>query len=139
MTFILSLFSLLGPVQFVRADESSLQDVVDRGTLLVGLEASYPPFEFRDTVTDEIIGFDPDIIKMIADEIGVDVEFVDVGWATIFTGLSAGSYDCIISAVTITVSREETMDFSRWYYRTAECVMVTVENPMSIPHQKYTV
>ncbi len=131
-TLALSLITFFGSVQNARAEESSLQDVLDRGTLTVGIEAAYPPWESRDPTTNEIVGFDPDIIAVVASDLGVDVEFVDVSWDSIFTSLQAGSFDCIISAVTITEERETVMDFSRWYYRGTQAVMVTVANPLNI-------
>jgi len=137
---ILILFLLLLPLQILfisntsanQVEDTSLKDVIDAGKIVVGIEAGYPPFEQRDPYTDEIVGFDPDIMQYIADDIGVSIEWVDVAWSVIFTSLEAGMFDCIISAVTITAQREETMDFSRWYYRGAQAVMVNDDNPMGI-------
>ncbi|MHA1617967.1 MAG: ABC transporter substrate-binding protein, partial [Promethearchaeota archaeon] len=128
----LSLITILGNAQNVQAEESSLQVVLNRGTLIVGIEEAYPPWESIDTETDEIVGFDPDIIAIVADDLGVDVEFVNVGWEIIFTSLVADEFDCIISAVIITEEREQVMDFSRWHYRGAQAVMVTLGNPLDI-------
>lgn len=119
-TSAIILLSFLGSFQLVQAEESSLQNVLNRGILKVGITDDYPPFESRNSTTDEIIGFDPDIIDIVASDLGVSLEFVIVSWELIFTGLINGSYDCIISAATITPDRELTMDFSRWYYRTVE-------------------
>ncbi|MHA1673760.1 MAG: transporter substrate-binding domain-containing protein [Promethearchaeota archaeon] len=116
----------------VAAVDTSLQDVLDAGKLVVGIEAAYPPFEDRDPDTDEIIGFDPDIAAIIGADLGVDIEFVDVSWDVIFTSLASGAFDCVISAVTITEDRELTMDFTRWYYKSEQAVMVTIANPKDI-------
>ena len=113
-------------------DDSSLQDVIDAGKIVVGIDASYPPFEQRNLVTDEIEGFDPDIMQYIADDIGVSIEWVDISWAVIFNNLQAGLFDCVISAITITSEREESMDFSRWYYRVSSVIMVNEDNPNGI-------
>ncbi len=137
---ILILFLLLLPLHILfisnttakPIDDTSLQDVIDAGKIVVGIEAGYPPFEQRNPDTDEIEGFDPDIMQYIADDIGVSIEWVDVSWSVIFTGLALGNYDCIISAVTITAEREENMDFSRWYYRSAQAVLVNNDNPKNI-------
>ncbi|MHA1619748.1 MAG: ABC transporter substrate-binding protein [Promethearchaeota archaeon] len=112
--------------------DTSLQDIIDAGYITVGIEVAYPPFELRDPITDEIIGFDPEIMQYIADDIGMDIVWVDVSWATIFTSLVSGMFDCVISAVTITAQREETMDFSRWYFKSEQAVMVAVDNPKNI-------
>ncbi|MHA1646157.1 MAG: transporter substrate-binding domain-containing protein [Promethearchaeota archaeon] len=112
--------------------DTSLQDIIDAGKIVVGCEAGYPPFETLNPVTNEMEGFDPEIMQIIADDIGVDIEWKNVAWATIFTSLASGMFDCVISAVTITAERENTMDFSRWYFKSEQAVMVSTENPKSI-------
>jgi len=129
--FVGLLLPVLGTPAVAQTD-TSLQDIIDRGTIIVGCEAGYPPFEMLDPETDEFIGFDPEIMAIIADEIGVTIDWRNVAWATIFTSLAAGNFDCVISAVTITAAREETMDFSRWYFKSSQAVMVTNENPKNI-------
>jgi len=118
-------------IRTVKAVDTSLSDVISAGKIVVATEAGYAPFEMKNE-TNDIIGFDPDIMQYIADDIGVDIEWQDIGWAVIFTGLAAGQYDCVISAVTITEEREETMDFTRWYYKSAQAVMVSMTNPKQI-------
>ena len=113
-------------------DDTSLQDVIEAGKIVVGIEAGYPPFEQRNPVTDEIEGFDPDIMQYIADDIGVSIEWVDVSWSEIFTDLQNGDFDCVISAVTITTERESVFDISRWYYRSALAIIVNDDNPKGI-------
>ncbi|MHA1776319.1 MAG: transporter substrate-binding domain-containing protein [Promethearchaeota archaeon] len=120
--------ALISPV---KADDS-LAAIQSAGEIIVACEAAYPPFEQRDPETDEIEGFDIDIMEYVADELGVNVTWMDVSWDTIFTGLAADNYDCIISAVTITATREESMDFTRWYYKSTQAVMVSMDNPAKI-------
>jgi len=127
----LPLFSI-SPVTAAPIADTSLADIIAAGEITVGIEAAYPPFEERDPETDEIVGFDPEIMAIIAKDIGVDIVWKDVGWDVIFTSLDSGMYDCIISAVTITAEREETMDFSRWYYKSSQAVMVKIANPKNI-------
>ncbi|QEE15914.1 ABC transporter substrate-binding protein [Promethearchaeum syntrophicum] len=113
-------------------EDSSLQDVIDAGKIVVGIDVGYPPFEQINSVTDEIEGFDPDIMQYIANDIGVSIEWVDVYWTNIFADLQNGEFDCAISAITITPERESEMDFSRWYYRSALAIMVNDDNPKGI-------
>ncbi len=137
---ILILFLFLLPLSFLlisdtsasTIEDTSLQDVINAGKIVVGIEACYPPFEQINPVTEEIEGFDPDIMQFIADDIGVSIEWVDVSWSEIFNGLQNDDYDCIISAVTITEDRENEMDFSRWYYRSTLSIMVNDDNPKGI-------
>ncbi|MHA1672003.1 MAG: transporter substrate-binding domain-containing protein [Promethearchaeota archaeon] len=94
-----------------------LQEVLDRGTLIVGIDATHPPFVMYDAEIGEFIGFDIDIIKFIASHLGINVEFINVSWSDLFSGLIDGDYDCIISAIEITYALSDIADFSRWYYR----------------------
>lgn len=114
----------------VAADDTSLSDVIDAGKIVVGVDAAYPPFEQK--TGDVVEGFDPEIMAFIVDDMGIEVEWMDVAWDTIFTGLAAGNYDCVMSAVTITTERMESMDFTRWYYFSTQAVMVTLDNPKNI-------
>ena len=125
-------FLLISDTSASSIEDTSLQDVINAGKIVVGIEPHVPPFEQRNPVTDEIEGFDPDIMQYIADDIGVSIEWVDVSWADIFPGLQNGDYDCIISTVSITEQRENVMDFSRWYYRSALTIMVNDDNPAGI-------
>ena len=125
-------FLLISDTSASSIEDTSLQDVINAGKIVVGIEPHVPPFEQRNPVTDEIEGFDPDIMQYIADDIGVSIEWVDVSWTDIFPGLQNGDYDCIISTVTITEQRETVMDFSRWYYRNALTIMVNDDNPAGI-------
>jgi len=134
LMILVLLFLPFLPISNVSAipTDTSLADIVAAGKIIVGIEAGYPPFEERDPETDEIIGFDPEIMAIIADDIGVDIEWKDVDWAVIFTSLEAGTFDCVISAVTITDAREESMDFSRWYFKSEQAVLISSDNPKSI-------
>lgn len=128
-TFFIPFFTI---PKFASADEedTSLSDVEAAGKIVVGVDAAYPPFEQKSG--DTIEGFDPDIMDYIAEDMDIDVEWQDVAWDTIFTGLAAGNYDCVMSAVTITTDRMVTMDFTRWYFFSTQAVMVTTANPKNI-------
>jgi cystine transport system substrate-binding protein len=89
-----------------------LNTVKARGTLIVGLEGTYPPFNFVDTKTRKLDGFDVDVAKMIANKLGVKVKFVKTEWSAILAGLSAGKFDVIVNQVGITPQRKKTFDFS---------------------------
>jgi polar amino acid transport system substrate-binding protein len=131
---ILILAGLLSPMLYpkVAAQDTSLSDVLAAGELLIGTDATYPPFESYNASADEFEGFDIDLAEYICAELGVTAVFMDTGWDVIFTSLAGGSFDCIISAVTITAERELSMDFSRWYYKSQQALLVTVANPKGL-------
>nr|QEE14211.1 cystine transporter subunit [Candidatus Prometheoarchaeum syntrophicum] len=128
------MFALLIPSISVAsaAEVTSLDDIITAGKMVVACEAGYPPFEMKNTTTEEIYGFDPDIMAFIAEDMDIEIEYRDVSWDVIFTSLAAGNYDCVMSAVTITSERMESMDFTRWYYFSTQSVMVTTANPKNI-------
>jgi cystine transport system substrate-binding protein len=97
----------------VGAQAADLLDTVkQRGTLIVGVEGTYPPFNFVDTKTGQLDGFDIDVAKLIAEKLGVKAEFVKTEWSAILAGLGSGKFDVIVNQVGITPERQQTFDFS---------------------------
>ena len=98
------------------------------GVLQIGCEIGYPPFEYYADDGTTAIGFDVDLGDAIAQEIGVKAVRIDTAWDGIFAGLSAKKYDCVISAVTITADRQQTMDFSTPYIENWQSIVVKKGN-----------
>jgi polar amino acid transport system substrate-binding protein len=102
--------------------DTGLQLMKD-GTLTVGMEIGYPPFEdFAEDGTTPI-GYDVDFAKALAEKLGLEVNFINTAWDGIFQGIDV-NYDCAISAVTITAERQETMLFSDPYINNYQAVLV---------------
>ncbi|MFP4011960.1 MAG: basic amino acid ABC transporter substrate-binding protein, partial [Spirochaetaceae bacterium] len=93
-------------------------------SITVATDATWPPMEFIDSETDELVGFDIDLINRIAEEAGFEVEIQNTAWDGIFAGLGAGEYDAVISSVTITEERKETMDFSEPYVNAGQVLVI---------------
>lgn len=93
-------------------------------SITVATDATWPPMEFVDPETGELVGFDIDLINRIAEEAGFEVEIQNTAWDGIFAGLGAGQYDAVISSVTITADRQETMDFSEPYINAGQVLIV---------------
>jgi polar amino acid transport system substrate-binding protein len=113
----------LSAVRPARAD--TLDEVKKRGTLIVGTEAAYVPYEFFKD--GKIIGYDPDIADVIVPKIGVKAEFVDTQWSGIIPALYAKKFDCIISAMTITKERAEKVLFSMPYADATNMVLLRAD------------
>lgn len=92
--------------------------------LVVATDATWPPMEYVDENSKEIIGFDIDLMNAVADAGGFTVEFKNTAWDGIFAGLAAGKYDAIISSVTITDERKKEMDFSKAYINAGQILVV---------------
>lgn len=104
----------------------------EKKVLKVGMEVSYPPFEYYEEDGTTITGIDHDLAIAIGDKLGYDVEFVATGWDGIFAGLDKGDYDVIMSAVTITPDRVTNYDFSEPYITNYLC-LVTLTNGTNQP------
>lgn len=102
--------------------ESPAIETLRSGVLTVGMDVPYPPFEFREG--GEVVGFDVDLAREIADRLGLEPEFVDTDFDTIFTQLAAGRFDVVVSATTITPEREEEVNFTQPYYRAQQTLAV---------------
>jgi polar amino acid transport system substrate-binding protein len=92
--------------------------------IVVATDATWPPMEFVDETTKEIVGFDIDFLKAVAAGGGFEVEFKNTAWDGIFAGLAADKYDAIISSVTITEERKKEMDFSKPYINAGQILVV---------------
>ncbi|KIG09162.1 extracellular solute-binding protein [Caballeronia concitans] len=102
--------------------EDLLDQVKQRGTLRVGLEGTFPPFNSK-APSGELVGYDVDIAKAVAAKLGVKPEFVTTEWSGIIAGLQAGKFDVIVNQVGITDKRKETLDFSPAYtYSNAQLI-----------------
>src|SRR3546814_14089643 len=102
----------LSAIAATPAHATDLLDTVKaRGTLIVGIEGTYPPFNFVNTETRKLDGFDVDVARMLADKLGVKVKFVKTEWSAILAGLSSGKFDVIVNQVGITPKRKKTFAF----------------------------
>ena len=98
--------------------------------LVVGTDAAYAPFESQNE-KGEIVGFDIDVVKAVAKKAGLEVKFVNTPWEGIFNALNQGDRDLIVSAVTITDERKQTMDFSAPYFDAAQLIAVKQNSKVS--------
>jgi L-cystine transport system substrate-binding protein len=102
--------------------EDLLDQVKQRGTLRIGLEGTFPPFNSK-AANGELVGYDVDIAKAVAAKLGVKPEFVTTEWSGIIAGLQAGKFDVIVNQVGVTDARKQTLDFSPAYtYSAAQLI-----------------
>lgn len=106
-------WSLLALVATQAQAADLLDTIKSRGTLRVGVEGTYPPFNFKEGQT--LTGFDVEVARAVAARLGVKPEFSTVEWSALLAGLQAGKVDMVVNQVTITPEREKTFDFSTPY------------------------
>jgi glutamine transport system substrate-binding protein len=85
-------------------------------TLKVVTDPSFVPFEMMDTETGEMIGFDMEIIREVADRAGFEIDLNTMDFNGIIPAIQTGNVDIAIAGITITDEREEIVDFSNPYY-----------------------
>jgi polar amino acid transport system substrate-binding protein len=102
--------------------ETDQLELISDGTLTVGSDIPYPPFEFGDPPDYE--GFDIDLVNGIADRLDLELDIQDTPFETIFRDLQQGRFDLVASATTITPEREQQVAFSEPYYRSDQSLMV---------------
>ncbi|MCI3919645.1 ABC transporter substrate-binding protein [Paenibacillus sp. TRM 82003] len=112
------------------AAETALDKIKASGKLRLGTSADYPPYEFHKLIDgkDEIIGFDIEIAKAIAADLGVELVITDMGFDGLLTALQSGNVDMVVAGMTPTPEREEAVDFSDIYYVAVQKVMVRADD-----------
>lgn len=94
-----------------------------RLNIRIATNATWPPMESVDE-EGNLVGFDIDLMQAVAEAGGFTYEFVNIAWDGIFDGLQTGKYDAVMSAVSITDERMQTMDFSVPYYNAGQVLVV---------------
>ena len=103
---------------------ADVQAIVDRGVLKVGVKNAVKGFSFQDTLTGEYTGLEDSLAELIAEHLGVDVEFTTVTAATRGELLDSGDIDCVLATFTITEERKQSWDFTTPYYTDHVSVLV---------------
>ena len=106
---------------------SKLDQIKANGKLLVGTEAQYAPYEFKD-LDANFAGCDMWLAQQIADSLGVELEFVDMSFDGISPAVKSGQVDIGIAAFTQTPERAEEIDFSDLYETSAQLLVVKTGN-----------
>ena len=92
-----------------------LAAVMQRGKITIATEGTWAPWTFHDFDSDELTGFDVEVARAIAKQMGVEADLVECPWSGIFQGIDNGMYDIAANGVEITDERSEKYDFSMPY------------------------
>lgn len=130
------LFKLLAPlvlaaVTATAAHADQLQDIKARKTLVCGTFAAIPPFGFADPQTRQTVGYDVDLCKAVAKEMGVALEQRGLTVEARIPELNLGHVDILIANLAYTKTRAQQIDFSDAYHVLTEVVMVTKDSGLS--------
>jgi polar amino acid transport system substrate-binding protein len=92
-----------------------INEIRDRGKITIATILKFPPQMYRDPGTNEPAGYDVEIMKMIAQDLEVELDLVDVEWEAILPGVAAGKYDTTLCGIVNKPSRLLTYEFTRGY------------------------
>ena len=84
------------------------------GKLVVALEGAWQPWSYHDE-SDTLVGYDVEVSRAIAQKLGVEPEYVESDWDSLFAGLDAGRFDIVCNGVEVTDERAKTYDFTTPY------------------------
>ncbi|WMJ80136.1 ABC transporter substrate-binding protein [Clostridium sp. MB40-C1] len=109
-----------------KSEGGEVDRIKKSGKLVLGTCADYPPYEFHKKVNgkDEIIGFDIEIAKEIAKDLGVKLEIKDMGFDGLIPSLQTGKVDLLISGMTPDEKRKKEVDFTKLYYKAEQAIMI---------------
>ena len=109
---------------------SKLEKIKTSGKLVVGTSADYPPYEFHllSEEEGELVGIDIDIAKVIAQELGVQLEIKDLIFSRILNALESGQIDIALAGLSPTEERQKVASFSDVYYQAIQCVVIRKDN-----------
>ena len=91
-----------------------LASIQANGKLVVALEGAWQPWSYHDE-SDTLVGYDVEVSRAIAETLGVEPEYVESDWDSLFAGLDAGRFDIVCNGVEVTDERAKTYDFTTPY------------------------
>lgn len=104
-----------------------LAQIQERGEIIIAMEGTWAPWTYHDE-NDELVGFDVEVGRQIAEALGVEATFVEGEWDGLLAGLDAGRYDIMINGVDVTEERSDAYDFSDPYAYDRTAVIVSGDN-----------
>lgn len=107
--------------------DTSWQTIQQRGVLRVGLDPTYPPFEAGN---GELHGFDIDLARALATDLGLKVEFVLFGYDGLYDALDTEQVDMLISALVIHPERTRDFAYSEPYFNAGQVLVVPAGSPL---------
>ena len=101
---------------------ATLADVQKAGKLTVATSPDFPPFESLED--NKVVGIEVDILELIAKDLGVELEIVQMDFDAVLNGIQGAKYNCGMSGITVTPDREKNMLFTTPYYNAAQVIVV---------------
>ncbi len=107
--------------------DDRLAVIKEKGKIVIAMEGAWQPWTYHDE-SGELVGFDVEVGKLIAEGLGVEAEFVETDWSSILAGVDSGRFDIACNGVGYTEKRQEAYDFSSVYVYTEMVLVVRDDN-----------
>ena len=105
---------------------SHLDQIIQRGVLRVGTTGDFKPFSFLNPASNDYEGHDIDAAKLLAESLGVKVQFVKTTWPTLLKGLQEDQYDISMTGITRTLARQRVANLSHPYINVGKSPLIRV-------------
>lgn len=105
--------------------------IQESGTISVGTEALYPPYEYLDEDGTTVIGLDPELLDAVTARLGIEYELTDTAFDGLLPALEGKRFDVVAAAVTDNTERQEKYDFVD-YFNAGQAIVVAAGNPEGI-------
>lgn len=127
LVMMVAVLSLAGCGKKDSKNAGLLATIKDRGYITIGTEGTWSPYTYHDD-NDELVGFEVEVAKYIADYLGVEARFTETAWSSIFAALDAGQIDIVANSVSYNEERAEKYAFSKPYNYTQYAIMTLADN-----------
>lgn len=126
LVIIVGLFKIINSKN-TSETSNSLNYVLEKGTLVLGLDDSFPPMGFRDE-NNEIVGFDIDVAKEVCERLDVELVLQPISWAAKMQELDSKNIDCIWNGMSINEERKIAMNLSESYMKNSMVLVVLADS-----------
>ena len=128
LVMVVPLLALLALTPRPAAAASAGEEQTDQRPVRVGTEGIYPPFSYKDPDTEQLTGFDIEVMKAVAERVGWEPRFVEAPFDALFPALDSGRIDLIANQVTINPEREARYLFTRPYTFSHGVIVTAADN-----------
>lgn len=127
---IILAFTGCSKAEATKVGANSLEAIKSKGTIILGLDDSFPPMGFRGENGD-VVGFDIDVAREVASQIGVELVIKPIDWDAKMLELNNKNIDLIWNGLTITEERKKQVGFSKPYLSNTQAIIVQGNSPIS--------
>jgi polar amino acid transport system substrate-binding protein len=108
--------------EYTASDDSDVEYIKSKGTLIVGI-TDFEPMDYKDS-SDNWIGFDADMAKIVAESLGVEIKFVEIDWDNKIMELNSKNIDVVWNGMTLTSEVTSSMECTNAYCNNAQVIVV---------------